>query len=162
MARREARLANIEAARRRLAAEAKAEADAERQRRVEAAAAHQRSGKQRRGNAPQESDETPAAKAQMSCPDPALHSMQTTNKGGDYGGNAPARVDGASQIMVACDVTEATHDTPPAAPMGQALLEPLKPADMARRRNEAGEGQAIPATWESGSDSEAAPQALAA
>ena len=162
MARREARLANIEAAMRRLAAAAKAEADAERQRRVEAAAEHQRSGKKRRGNAPQESDETPAATAQRSCTDPALHSMQTTNKGGDYCGNAHASVDGAYQIMVACDVTEATHATPPAAPMGQALREPLKPADMARRRHEAGEGQAIPATLASGSDSEAAPQALEA
>src|SRR5215471_4536895 len=60
LARREARLAKIEAAMRRLEAEAKAEADAERQRRLEADAERQRSGKKRRGKAPKEIDETPA------------------------------------------------------------------------------------------------------
>jgi hypothetical protein len=152
LARREARLAKIEAAMRRLEAEAKAEADAE----------HQRRGKKRRGKAPKEIDETPADKAQMSCTEPELHIMQTNNKGWDDCGNAQASVDGAYQIMVACDVTDATHDKQQAAPMGQALLETLKQADIARRRNEAGEGQAIPATLESGYYSEAAPQALEA
>src|SRR6266705_2422124 len=84
LARREARLAKIEAARRRLEAESKDEADAERQRRCEAEAERQRSGKQRRGKAPKEVDETPADKAQMSFTDPELHIMQTNNKGWDY------------------------------------------------------------------------------
>jgi len=162
LARREARLAKIEAAMRRLEAEAKAEADAERQRRVEADAEHQRSGKKRRGKAPKEIDETPADKAQMSFTDPELHIMQTNNKGWDYCGNAQASVDGAYQIIVACDVTDATNDKQQAAPMGQAILETLKQADIALRRNEAGEGQAIPATLDSGYYSEAATQALEA
>lgn len=70
MARREARLAKIEAARRRLEAEAKAEADAAQKRRGEADAERQRSGKKRRGKAPKEVDETPADKAQRSFTDP--------------------------------------------------------------------------------------------
>ena len=55
LARREARLAKIEAAMRRLEAEAKAEADAERQRCLKADAERQRSGKKRRGKAPKRS-----------------------------------------------------------------------------------------------------------
>jgi hypothetical protein len=63
---------------------------------------------------------------------------------------------------VACDVTEAPHATQQAAPLGQAILEPLQQADMAPRRHAAGEVQAIPATLESGDDSEAATPALEA
>jgi len=147
---------------RRLEADAKAAADAERQRRGAAAAERQRSGQQRRGTAPPEVDETPTAKAQMRCTDPALHILQTHNKGWDYWGNAHARVDGAYPIRVAGDVTDATHDKQPAAPMGQAILETLAQAAIAPPRNAAGEGQTIPATWESGSYSEAATQALEA
>jgi hypothetical protein len=162
LARREARLAKIEAAMRRLEAEAKAEADAERQRRCEAEAERQRSGKQRRGKAPKEVDETPADKAQMSFTDPELHIMQTNNKGWDYCGNAQASVDGAYQIIVACDVTDATNDKQQAEPMGQAILETLEQAEIAPRRTDAGEVQAIPATLDSGYYSEAATQALEA
>ena len=162
LARREARLAKIEAAMRRLEAEAKAAADAERKRRFEAEAERQRSGKKRQGKAPNEVDETPADKAQMSFTDPELHIMQTNNKGWDYCGNAPASVDGAYQIIVACDVTDATNDKQQAAPMGQAILETLKQAEIAPRRNASGEVQAIPATLDSGYYSEAATQALEA
>jgi hypothetical protein len=59
LARREDRLATIEAAMRRLEARAKAEAEAERQRRADAEAARQRTGKKRRGKAPKEVDEAP-------------------------------------------------------------------------------------------------------
>jgi transposase len=162
LARREARLAKIEAAMRRLEAAAKAEADAERQRRGEAEAERQRSGKKRRGKAPTEVDETPADKAQMSFTDPELHIMQTNNKGWDYCGNAQASVDGAYQIIVACDVTDATNDKQQAEPMGQAILETLEQAAIEPRRNDAGEVQAIPATLDSGYYSEATTQALEA
>src|SRR5437660_12586867 len=57
LARREDRLATIEAAMRRLEARAKAEAEAEGER--------QRTGTKRRGRAPKEVDETPEDKAQM-------------------------------------------------------------------------------------------------
>jgi transposase len=162
LARREARLAKIEAAMRRLEAEAKAAADAERKRRCAADAERQRSGKKRRGKAPKEVDETPADKAQMSFTDPELHIMQTNNKGWDYCGNAQASVDGAYQIIVACDVTDATNDKQQAEPMGQAILETLEQAEIAPRRNDAGEVQAIPATLDSGYYSEEATQALEA
>jgi transposase len=81
LARREDRLATIEAAMRRLEARAKAEAEAERTRRAEAEAERQRTGKKRRGRAPKEVDETPLDKAQMSFTDPELHIMKTNNKG---------------------------------------------------------------------------------
>src|SRR5467141_2987332 len=62
LARREERLTRIEAAMRRLEAQAKAEAAAERQRRAEAAAERQRTGKTRRGKAPHRGGETPTDK----------------------------------------------------------------------------------------------------
>jgi hypothetical protein len=160
LARREARLATIEAALRRLAAEAKAAADAERQHRLEADAERQRSGKKRRGKAPQEIDETPADKAQMSFTDPELHIMQTHNKGWDSCGNAQISVDGACQIIVACDVTDAANDKQQAVPVAHATLANLAQAGIARPKDEAGAAQAIPATLDSGYYSEAAVEAL--
>jgi transposase len=160
LARRETRLAKIEAAMRRLEAEAKAEADAERQRRLEADAERQRSGKKRRGKAPQEIDETPADKAQMSFTDPELHIMQTNNKGWDYCGNAQISVDGACQIILACDVTDAANDKQQAVPVAHATLVTLAQAGIERPKAEAGAAQAIPATLDSGYYSEAAVEAL--
>ena len=64
LARREDRLARIEAAMRRLEAQAKGEAEAERQRRAAVEAERQRTGKQRRGKAPQPVEERPNDKAQ--------------------------------------------------------------------------------------------------
>jgi hypothetical protein len=98
----------------------------------------------------------------MSCTDPELHIMQTPNKGWAYCGNVQASVDGAYQSIVACDVTDATNDKQQAAPMAQAILEPLEQAAIAPHRNAAGEVQAIPATWDSGYYSAAATQALEA
>ena len=68
----------------------------------------------------------------MSFTDPELHIMQTNNKGWDYCGNAQASVDGAYQIIVACDVTDATNDKQQAEPMGQAILETLEQAGIER------------------------------
>jgi hypothetical protein len=145
---------------RRLEAEAKAAADAERQHRLEADAERQRSGKKRRGKAPQEIDETPADKAQMSFTDPELHIMQTNNKGWDYCGNAQISVDGACQIILACDVTDAANDKQQAVPVAHATLANLAQAGIARPKDEAGAAQAIPATLDSGYYSEAAVEAL--
>src|SRR6266704_1687645 len=66
LARREDRLATIEAAMRRLEARAKAEAEAERQRRAEAEAERQRTGQKRRGKVPKPVEEAPADNAQIS------------------------------------------------------------------------------------------------
>jgi transposase len=160
LARREDRLAQIEAAMRRLEAQAKAEADAERQRQAEAAAERQRTGKTRRGKAPQPVEDTPDAKAQSNCTDPELHIMRTNNKGWEYCGNAQASVDGACQIILACDVTDASNDKQQAEPVAQATLANLAQAGIERPIDVSGTIQAIPATLDNGYYSEAAVAAL--
>src|SRR2546428_115192 len=80
--------------------------------------------------------------------------------GWEYGGNAPASVDGACQILVACDVTDASHDNQQATPIAQATLANLAQAGMERPKDEGGIIQAIPATLDNGYDREAAVEAL--
>jgi transposase len=160
LARREDRLATIEAAMRRLEARAKAEADTERQRRVEAEAERQRTGQKRRGKAPKPVADVPTDKAQSNFTDPELHIMQTNNKGWEYCGNAQASVDAACQIIVACDVTDASNDKQQAEPMAQATLATLAQAGIAPPKDESGAAQAIPATLDNGYYSETAAQAL--
>src|SRR5436305_2751345 len=120
MRRREDRLAVIEAAMKRLEAEAKVAADAERQRRAEAEAERQRTGTKRRGREPGPIVETPADKAQTNFTDPELAIMKMANKGWEYCGNAQASVHGACQIILTCDVTDQCNDQQQAAPMAQA------------------------------------------
>ena len=160
LARRADRLVKIEAAMRRLEAQAKAEAAAERQRRAEAEAERQRTGKKRRGKAPTPVEESPADKAQSNFTDPELHIMRTNNKGWDYCGNAQASVDGACQIILACDVTEASNDKQQAEPLAQATLATLTQAGLERPKDESGAAQSIPATLDNGYYSEAAVAAL--
>src|SRR5882762_1552464 len=78
LARREERLARIEAAMQRLEAQAKAEAEAERQHRAEAEAERHRTGKKRRGKALPPVEESPDDKAQSNFTDAELHIMRTT------------------------------------------------------------------------------------
>src|SRR6266699_2517000 len=125
LARREKRLATIEAALRRLEEQARCEADEERKCRAEAEAARRRTGANRRGRAPKPVDDEPADNAQMSFTDAALHIMRTNNKGWDYCGNAQASVDGACQIILACDVTDETNDKEQAEPLAQATQATL-------------------------------------
>ncbi len=160
LARREDRLATIEAAMRRLEARAKAEAEAERQRRADAEAERQRTGKTRRGRVPKAVDETPEDKAQMSVTDPELHIMQTNNKGWDYCGHAQASVDGAYQISVACDVTAEANDKQQAVPMAQLTVAHLEQAGLEIPKDATGAAQKIPATYDSGYYSEAAVEAV--
>ena len=82
LARREDRLATIEAAMQRLEARAKADADAERQRRAEAEAERQRTGQKRRGKAPKPVADAPTDKAQSNFTDPELRSCKRTTKAG--------------------------------------------------------------------------------
>jgi hypothetical protein len=161
LARREQRLATLEAARHRLEAQANAAAAAERQPRAAAAAARQRTGPPRRGTARQPVLESPEDKAQSHGTAPERPSMRTNNTGWASGGNAQARVDAAWQSMGACDVTDAPNDTPPAEPRAPATRAPLTQAGMALPQDEAGQAHAIPATLEHGSDHAAAAQALA-
>jgi transposase len=162
LARREQRLATIEAAMQRLEAQAKAEAEAERQQRAEAEAERQRTGKPRRGKALKPVLERPEDKAQSNFTDPELHIMRTNNKGWEYCGNAQASVDAACQIIVACDVTDAPNDKQQAEPMAQATRATLAQAGIELPQDEAGQAQAIPATLDNGYYSEAAAQALEA
>jgi len=159
LARREKRLATIESAMRRLEEQAKLEAEEERQHRAEAE--RQRQGHKRRGPAPKEVDETPADKAQSNFTDPELHIMRTNNKGWDYCGNAQASVDGAWQIIVACDVTDDANDKKQAEPMAQATLAILAQAGIERPKDaDTGAPRAIAATLDNGYYSEAAAAAL--
>jgi transposase len=160
LARREDRLATIEAAMRRLEARAKAEADAERQRRAEAEAERQRTGQKRRGKAPKPVADAPADKAQSNFTDPELHIMQTNNKGWDYCGNAQASVDETCQIILACDVTDASNDKQQAEPVAQATLATLAQAGITPPKDASGAAQALPATLDNGYYSETAAQAL--
>src|SRR5213080_3574539 len=160
LARREDRLATIEAAMQRLEARAKAEAEAERQRRAEAEAERQRTGQKRRGKAPKPVADAPTDKAQSNFTDPELHIMQTNNQGWEYCGNAQASVDATCQIILACDVTDASNDKQQAEPVAQATLATLAQAGMERPKDESGKAPAIPATLDNGYYSEAAAQAL--
>ena len=160
LARREDRLATIEAAMQRLEARAKAAAEVERQRRADAEAERQRTGQKRRGRAPTEVDETPDDKAQMSFTDSELQIMQTNNKGWDYCGNAQASVDEAYQIIVACAVIVEANDKQQAAPMAQLTVAHLEQAGIERPKDAAGVVQKIPGTYDSGYYSEAAAEAV--
>src|SRR2546429_5138457 len=160
LARREDRVAKIEEAMRRLEAQAKREAEAERQRRAEAEAERQRTGQPRRGKVPKSVDETPADKAQTNFTDPELGIMRMNNKGWEYCGNAQASVDGACQIILASDVTEASNDKQQAEPVAQATLATLTQAALERPKDALGAAQAIPATLDNGYYSEAAVAAL--
>jgi transposase len=160
LARREDRLATIEAAMRRLEVRAKADAEAERQRRAEVEAERQRLGTPRRGKAPQPVDETPDDKAQTNFTDPELQIMRTNNKGGEYCGNAQASVDAAYQIIVACDVTPESNDTQQAEPMARMPVAHLEPAGIVMPTDAIGAAQKIPATYDSGYYSAAAASAV--
>ena len=160
LARREDRLATIEAAMRRLEARAKAEAEAERTRRADAEAERQRAGTTRRGKASKAVHETPDDKAQMSFTDPELHIMQISNKGWDYCGNAQVSVDGACQIIVACDVTAAANDKQQAVPMAQVTAAYLAQAGIERPQDAAGVVEKIASTYDSGYYSAAAAKAV--
>jgi transposase len=160
LARREDRLATIEAAMRHLEARAKADADAERQRRAEVEAERQRLGTPRRGKAPKPVDETPDDKAQTNFTDPELHIMRTNNKGWEYCGNAQASVDAAHQIIVACDVTAESNDKQQAEPMAQLTVAYLEQAGIVPPKDATGTAQKIPATYDSGYYSAAAAAAV--
>jgi transposase len=158
--RRQDRLAVIEAAMKRLEAEAKVAADAERQRRAEEEAERQRTGTKRRGRAPGPIVETPSDKAQTNFTDPEVSIMKTANKGWDYCGNAQASVDGTCQIIVACDVTDQCNDKQQAEPMAAATRAQLDAAGIAPAVDEAGARPLIPAALDTGYFSEAAVAAL--
>jgi transposase len=148
--RRQDRLAAIEAAMKRLEAEAKAAADVERQRREGAEAERQRTGTKRRGRAPGPIVETPAEKAQVNFTEPELSIMKTANKGWDCWGNAQASVDDGCQIIRACDVTAECNDKRQGEPMAQATRGQLDQAGIAPPADESGARPPIAAALDTG------------
>jgi transposase len=161
LARREERLAAIQAAQQRLEAQAKADADAERQRRADAEAERARTGQKRRGREPGPIVDTPDDKAQTNFTDPELKIMKTNNKGWEYCGNAQAVVDGKAQLILACDVVPDSNDKQQAVPMAQQALANLEQAGIARPVDAAGHVVPIPNLLDSGYYSAAAVQGLA-
>jgi hypothetical protein len=104
----------------------------------------------RRGRAPKEVDEPPEAKAPLRCPAPELGIMPTKKKAWEDCGNAHASVDGAFQIMVACEVTAAANDKQHAAPMAQLTMAQLEHAGLELPQDTTGTAQKMPATYDSG------------
>jgi transposase len=158
--RREGRLAKIREAKARLEAEARAKAEAEQRRRDEEQARREAEGRKRRGKEPAPIDPTPEDKAQTSFTDAESKVMKQSNKGFDYSYNAQAVVDGAGQIIVAAEATNAANDKEQAAPMARAALENVKAVGIARPTAADGTPTPIPNTADTGYFSEKAVGAL--
>jgi transposase len=154
--RREDRLAKIRAAKARLEAEAKAKASEEQRRRDEEQARREAEGRKRRGKAPGPVKSSPEDKAQTNFTDPEAKIMKQSNKGFDYSYNAQAVVDGAEQIIVSAEVTDAANDKQQAVPMARAALEDLSAAGIERPKGADGTPTPIPNTADSGYFSEKA------
>jgi transposase len=158
--RREDRLVKIKGAKARLEAEARAKAEEEQSRRDDEQARREAEGRTRRGKEPAPIDPTPEDKAQTSFTDPEAKVMKQPNKGFDYSFNAQAVVDGASQIIVAAEVTNEANDKKQAVPMARAALGNLKAAGIERPRTADGAPVPIPNTADSGYFSERAIEGL--
>jgi len=158
--RREDRLVKIKEAKARLEAEARVMADEEQRRRDDEQARREAEGRTRRGKEPAPIDPTPEDKAQTSFTDPEAKVMKQPNKGFDYSFNAQAVVDGASQIIVAAEVTNEANDKKQAVPMARAALGNLKAAGIERPRTADGAPVPIPNTADSGYFSERAIEGL--
>jgi transposase len=154
--RREDRLAKIREAKARLEAEARAKADEEQRRRDEEQANREAEGRKRRGKEPAPIDPTPADKAQTNFTDAEAKVMKQSNKGFDYSYNVQAVVDGADQIIVAAEATNAANDKEQAVPMAQAALDNLKAAGIERPTAADGTTTPIPNTADTGYFSEKA------
>jgi transposase len=154
--RREDRLAKIREAKARLEAEARAQAEEEQRRRDEEQARREAEGRKRRGKEPAPIDPTPEDKAQTNFTDVESKIMKQSNKGFDYSYNAQAVVDGADQIIVAAEATNAANDKEQAVPMAHAALENLKAAGIARPTAADGTPTPIPNTADTGYFSEKA------
>ena len=148
--RREDRLAKIREAKARLETEARAKADEEQRRRDDEQAKREAEGRQRRGKEPAAINPTPADKAQTNFTDAEAKIMKQSNKGFDYSYNAQAVVDGAEQIIVAAETTNAANDKEQAVPMAQATLNNLKAAEIELPKASDGTPTPIPNTADSG------------
>ena len=158
--RREQRLAKIQEAKARLEAEARARAEEEQRRRDEERAQREADGRRHRGREPAPIDPTPEDKAQTNFTDPEAKIMKQSNKGFDYSYNAQAVVDGAEQVFVAAEVTNAANDKQQAVPMAQAALNNLGAAGIERPKRLDGTAAPIVNTADTGYFSEKAVENL--
>ncbi len=154
--RREDRLVKIREAKARLEAEARVEAEEEQRRRDDEQARREAEGRKRRGKAPAPIDPTPEDKAQTNFTDPEAKVMKQPDKGFDYSYNAQAVVDGASQIIVAAEVTGQANDKRQGVPMAKAALDNLEAAGVERPKAADGTAVPIPNTADAGYFSEKA------
>jgi transposase len=120
LARRESRLKRIQEAKRALEAEARAAAE---QAEKQCQAASKDDDKPKRGRKAKPVSEIPADKTQYNFTDPESKIMKVSNKGWDQCGSAQAAVDGANQIIVACDVTDQANDKQQFEPMVEKAQE---------------------------------------
>jgi hypothetical protein len=158
--RREDRLAKIKEAKARLEAGARAKAEEEQRRRDDEQSQREAEGRQRRGKEPAPVDPTPEDKAQTNFTDPEAKIMKQSNKGFDYSYNAQAVVDGAEQIILAAEATNAANDKEQAIPMAQAALNNLQAAGIKRPTGVDSTPTPIPNTADTGYFSEKAVQEL--
>src|SRR5207302_30001 len=119
-------------------------------RRDAAQAEREAEGRKRRGKEPAPVHSTPEDKAQTNCTDPEAKIMKQSNKGFDYSYNAQAVVDGADQIIVAAEVTQAANDKEQAVPMAQAALNNRDAAGIKRPTAADGTPAPIPNTADTG------------
>jgi transposase len=154
--RREQRLAKIREAKARLEAEAGARAEEEQRRRDVERAQREADGRRHRGKEPAPIDPMPEDKAQTNFTDPEAKIMKQSNKGFDYSYNAQAVVDGAEQVFVAAEVTNAANDKQQAVPMAQAALNNLGAAGIERPKRLDGTAAPIVNTADTGYFSEEA------
>lgn len=159
--RREDRLVKIHEAKARLEVAARAKADEEQRRRDEEQAQREAEGRKRRGKEPAPVEATPEDKAQTNFTDPEAKIMKQSNKGFDYSYNAQAVVDAANQIIVSAAVTNAANDKQQGVPLGQAALDNLDAAGIARPKAADGTPVPIPNTLDNGYFSEEAVEELA-
>jgi transposase len=148
--RRADRLVKIHAAKARLEAAACAKAEDEQRRRDEEQAQREAEGRKRRGKEPAPVEATPEDKAQTNFTDPEAKIMKQSNKGFDYSYNAQAVVDGANQIIVAAEVTNAANDKQQGVPLAQAALDNLDAAGIERPKAADGTPLPIPNTLDNG------------
>jgi transposase len=134
--RREARLAVIEEAMRRLEEEAKADAEAQRREREQAEAERAAQGKPPRGRPAKPISDEPEDRAQTNFTDPESKIMKTANKGFDYCYNPQTVVDEEHQIILTAEVTPAANDKQQAVPMAEKTLENLNAAGIDLPREE--------------------------
>ena len=76
--------------------------------------------------------------------------MKQSNKGFDYSYNAQAVVDGAEQVIVAAEVTNAANDKQQAVPMAQATLNNLDAAGIEQPKRPNGTAAPIVNTADNG------------